>query len=51
MIQIGLNHVDLIEIGQQRTGCGVQCDNPFQSKLNRQGGEMSISHKVSMDTR
>lgn len=29
MIQIGLNHVDLIKVGQQRTGCGFQCGNPF----------------------
>jgi len=24
MIQIGLDHVDLIKVGQERTGCGVQ---------------------------
>ena len=29
MIQIGLDHVDLIKVGQQRAGCGFQCDKPF----------------------
>src|SRR5262249_14722282 len=34
MIQIGLNHVDLIKIGQQWTGCGFQCGRPSVALIN-----------------
>lgn len=30
MIQIDLNHLDLIEVGRQRAGFGFQCDDSFQ---------------------
>jgi hypothetical protein len=39
MIQISLDHVDLIKIGQQRTDGGFQCGSPFSVTMISPNGE------------